>query len=492
MKKLLKKLFAPFAVFALALGVSISVISHNDIVVAKAYYPDVVTTWDFTTKATSSSTYVQEWTYDNYVNVYGAANNNRQWAYLRVGGKKGAGTGVSSLSSAKASKAPVGQIEIDALNIASGSGFTINSIILTVASDSAFSTVTDTVDGGTVAVAMVFTPTSGSEWGTGSYFKLTFSWTSTTTSNRGMDVETVTFYEPHDSIAPNVSINELPLNLNAGASGTLTATTANADGNEVVWTSDNACVSINPSTGAYTTSGYGSATITATLTVGGTDYTHTGTILVNGIATIAQAIATSNSLASNATTLYKVTLTGTPTITEITSASITVSDGTDSIMIYGGYDWVPTNMAHAIIGGRMSVTGNIQNYKGTTPEIVVPTVNSYTDDVQDFATSILIGDTEGQCVTRFADYKETVLNFTTDELNKFQTSTFGDIPAARARYLAWAMNQNENPYSATPLSGTKLTNNNSRNNVMAVVIIGTLGLTTILGYYFLKKKEIMH
>jgi hypothetical protein len=488
MKKIIKMLLAPFAVLSLALGVSISVSSQNDIVVAKAYYPDVVTTWDFTTKATSSSTYTEEWTYDNYVNVYGAANNNKQWAYLRVGGKKGAGTGFSYLSSVNASTAPVGQIDIDALNIASGSGFTMDSIILTVASDSAFSTVTDTVDGGTVAAAMVFTPTSGSEWGTGSYFKLSFSWTSTTTSNRGMDVETVTFYEPHDSTVPNVSINELPLNLNAGASGTLTATTANADGNEVVWTSDNACVSINPSTGAYTTSGYGSATITATLTVGGTDYSHTGTIVVNGIATIAQAIATSNSLASEATTLYKVTLTGTPTITEIASASITVSDGTDSIMIYGGYDWVPTNMAHAIIGGRMSVTGNIQNYKGT-PEIVVPTVNSYTDDVQDLATSILIGDTEGQCVTRFADYKETVLNFTTDELNKFQTSTFGDIPAARARYLAWAINQNENPYSAEPLSGTKLTNNNSRNNLVAVISIGAIGLTFILGYYFVSKKK---
>lgn len=491
MKRIIKMLLAPFAVLSLALGVSISVSSQNDIVVAKAYYPDVVTTWDFTTKATSSSTYTQEWTYGDYVNVFGAANDNKNWAYVRVGGGKKADNGVSSLSSANASTAPVGQIDIDALNIASGDGFTMDSIILTVASDSAFSTVTDTVDGGTVAAAMVFTPTSGSEWGTGSYFKLSFSWTSTITKNRGMDLETVTFYEPHDSAVPNVSINELPLNLNAGASGTLTATTAHAEGNEVVWTSDNACVSINPSTGAYTTSGYGSATITATLTVGGTDYSHTGTILVNGIATIAQAIATSNSLASDATTLYKVTLTGTPTITEITYNSITVSDGTDSIMIYGGYDWVPTNMAHAIIGGRMSVTGNIQNYKGTTPEIVVPTVNSYTDDVQDLATSILIGDTEGQCVTRFADYKETVLNFTTDELNKFKTSTFGDIPAARARYLAWAINQNENPFSAESLSGAKLTNNNSRNNVMAVVIIGTLGLTIILGYYFLKKKELL-
>ena len=491
MNKLFKKLFAPIAVFSLALGVSISVISHNDIVVAKAYYPDVVTTWDFTTKATSSSTYTGEWTYGNYVKVYGAANNNNKWAYLRVGGKNTASTKISTFASKNASSAPVGQIDIAALNIASGSGFTMDSIILTVASDSAFSTVTDTVNGGTVAVDMVFTPTSGSEWGTGSYFKLSFYWSSTSGNNVGMDVETVTFYEPHDPTVPTVSINELPLNLNAGASGTLTATTANADGNEVVWTSDNACVSINSSTGAYTTSGYGSAIITATLTVGGTDYTHTGTIIVNGIATIAQAIATSNSLASGATTLYKVTLNGTPTITEIASASITVSDGTDSIMIYGGYNWVPTNMAHAIIGGRMSVTGNIQNYSGT-PEIVVPTVNSYTDDVQDLATSILIGDTEGQCVTRFADYKETVLNFTTDELNKFQTSTFGDIPAARARYLAWAAALGENPDTAGTIGSARVINATSNSNqILTVTLISLLGLTSIAAYFFYRRKKLI-
>lgn len=486
MKKVGKTLITLTTLAFLGLG-ALSFGLRENAIGAYAYYPDVVTTWDFTTKATSMGNYTSDFVYGSTVKVYGAANNNNQWSYVRVGGKNTASTKISTFASVNASSAPVGQIEIDALNIASGSGFTMDSIILTVASDSAFSTVTDTVDGGTVSVDMVFTPTSGSEWATGSYFKLSFYWSSTTSSNRGMDVETVTFYEPHDPTVPTVSINELPLNLNAGASGTLTAATANAGGASVVWSSDNACVSINSSTGAYTTSGYGSATITATLTVGGTDYTHTGTILVNGIATIAQAIATSNSLASGATTLYKVTLTGTPTITEIARDSITVSDGTDSIMIYGAYNWVPTNMAHAIIGGRMSVTGNIQNYSGT-PEIVVPTVNSYTDDVQDLATSILIGDTEGQCVTRFADYKETVLNFTTDELNKFQTSTFGDIPAARARYLAWAAHLGENPYTVGS-SGSLAETTSNNNSLPLAIIVSILGLTVVAGFYLQRSKR---
>ena len=143
-----------------------------------------------------------------------------------------------------------------------------------------------------------------------------------------------------------------------------------------------------------------------------------------------------------------------------------------------------------IAGGTISFKATLGIYSGVN-QFTDPIIISYSDDVETFATSILAGDVEGQCETRFAGYKTTVLGFDTAESAKLQNGTDANIVSARARYIAWAANQNENPYSATPLSGTKLTNNNSRNIVMAVVIIGILGLTTILGYYFRKKKELL-
>ena len=83
-----------------------------------------------------------------------------------------------------------------------------------------------------------------------------------------------------------------------------------------------------------------------------------------------------------------------------------------------------------------------------------------------------------------------MLGFDTAELAKLQNGTDANIVSARARYIAWAANQNENPYSATPLSGTELTNNNSSNrDLVAVVSISLIGLTSILGYYFINKKR---
>ena len=162
---------------------------------------------------------------------------------------------------------------------------------------------------------------------------------------------------------------------------------------------------------------------------------------------------------------------------------------TKNILIFK-YEINPLNSYRYIAGGTISFKATLGIYSGVN-QFTDPIIISYSDDVETFATSILAGDVEGQCETRFAGYKTTVLGFDTAELAKLQNGTDANIVSARARYIAWAANQNEDPYSATPLSGTKLTNNNSRNNVMAVVTIGALGLTTILGYYFLKKKKLL-
>jgi len=161
----------------------------------------VYKTWDFTAKTTSQSTYLADWTYGTDCNIYGGANNNGGWAYIRTGGKSTASGTSTTLTSTYATKTAIGsaltKLTLTALNIASGSGFTMNSVTLTVASDSAFATTVDTVSGVTVATSMTWTPSSSygsTSWASGLYYKLTFSSTSTATSNRGMDVSKVDFY----------------------------------------------------------------------------------------------------------------------------------------------------------------------------------------------------------------------------------------------------------------------------------------------------------
>lgn len=155
--------------------------------------------WDFTTKATSHSSYTDTWTYGGVVEISGGANNQAKWAYVRTGGKSSTNTKTSTMTSVNASTVDIESVNLQALNTASGSSFTMDSITLYVASDAEFNSVIDTVSGVAVSTDMTFTPTSSTYWGVGSYFKLEFNWSSTTTSNRGMDVEKVVFNEAMSS-----------------------------------------------------------------------------------------------------------------------------------------------------------------------------------------------------------------------------------------------------------------------------------------------------
>lgn len=188
--KFLKKLLITTLGLAMAVGVGIT-----------AYQVGAVKTdatsesvWDFTTKAVRNSNYTNTWNYGD-VKIYGAANNNAGWAYIRVGGKSTATVKTSTLTSLSASVVDIASVTIQSKNVASGGSFTMDSVELTVSNSSDFAVTTDTVTGVEVSTNMVFVPSSGTSWASGSYFKLSFNWSSTTTSNRGMDVEKVIFKE---------------------------------------------------------------------------------------------------------------------------------------------------------------------------------------------------------------------------------------------------------------------------------------------------------
>lgn len=158
--------------------------------------------WDFTTKVSSNSNYMNTWTYGGVVEISGGANNNAGWAYIRTGGKGSDSRKIDPATMVSVNPSPVNidSVNLQAVTVASGSGFSMDAVTLYVSTDKSFASVTDTVSGVTVSTNMTFTPTSGTYWESGSYFKLEFDWSGTSTSNRGMDVEKVLFNEAASTV----------------------------------------------------------------------------------------------------------------------------------------------------------------------------------------------------------------------------------------------------------------------------------------------------
>ena len=210
----LKNLIALGILGVLTLGAGIG-ISSVEIPVSNNVQAISGYDWDFTTKSTSHSNYIDTWTYDGRIEVYGAANNNAGWAYIRVGGKSSAANKTSTLTSLDSCTSKVASIQLTALNIASGSGFKMDKIWLDVSTTADFSNIADSVYANSIDTSIIFTPSSLDYWAENSYFKLSFSWSSTTSSNRGMDVEKVVFNEYIETNEPSLTLSYNNLTLNS-------------------------------------------------------------------------------------------------------------------------------------------------------------------------------------------------------------------------------------------------------------------------------------
>jgi hypothetical protein len=109
------------------------------------------------------------------------------------------------------------------------------------------------------------------------------------------------------------------------------------------------------------------------------------------------------------------------------------------------------------------------------------------------AEKIMETDTEMQCVTKFPEMKALVVQLSEGQLEYFQST--GDetlMVNARARYLAWAayLGDNDAYGNGTGSSARSTTTNSSSNNVAAIALIGVIGITTLVGYYFINKKRL--
>lgn len=107
------------------------------------------------------------------------------------------------------------------------------------------------------------------------------------------------------------------------------------------------------------------------------------------------------------------------------------------------------------------------------------------------ATKIMAEDEALQCITKYPEVKSLLGNLSVNQLNYFQNDNENMLLiSARERYQAWSLYHNDT--EAYPLINQIRTNDydQSELSVIAIVLIGVLGLTTIILYYFINKKKI--
>ena len=154
-------------------------------------------TCDFTAKSVSHAAYTDSWSYGNFT-VFGGANNNGQWAYVKMGGSSSNLTNPVYIASPKMTSS-ISKVQV---SICAGSlpqkGMSVNSWGVYVYSDENMTTPIDYVAGGTIdknAKVFEFTPSEGTVWAANNYFKVSFDLANTSTKNGIIWLDKITFVE---------------------------------------------------------------------------------------------------------------------------------------------------------------------------------------------------------------------------------------------------------------------------------------------------------
>ena len=193
----------------------------------------LVETIDFTSANTDRpgiSSYTTSSTWGNWT-IVGAANNNKQWSYLRIGGGKKNSTPSTITRTTSGVSQAVDYIEINHEG-RSGSTFSITSITAEASNSTDFTTptATKTVSNPDISSAGKITITFDNQVAANSYYKITINWTQTNTgSNVGLNTDNVKFYQnaSTDPSSAATFADETPsINFPATTTYSQTATTA--------------------------------------------------------------------------------------------------------------------------------------------------------------------------------------------------------------------------------------------------------------------------
>ncbi len=206
---------------------------------------------------------------------------NSQMQPWRLGGKT-----LTDTDRTLYSKTPMGSA-ISKVSMELGTiSLTVNSFKLTVAADAEFSTVIDEVSATVEASKTIdITPSSGSAWASGAYYKFTFNVTTSGSSNQFVQFAKADFYKGTDTsgktpagLAYATTTVEKKLG-DAAFTNTLT----NPNNLTITYTSSDQTVATVSSNGLVTIKGAGTTTITATSKETTKFYTGTATYTLNVI-----------------------------------------------------------------------------------------------------------------------------------------------------------------------------------------------------------------
>ena len=178
-------------------GIRLLLVMLLTLCVSAAWGADV--TCDFTTQSAGSSQYTASWNYGVFT-VFGGANNNKGWTYVKMGGKN------SNLSQANpvyiSSPQMTSAISKVQVSIIAGSlaknDMSVNSWGVYVYSDANMTNQVDYVAGGTItknAAVFEFTPSAGTNWSANNYYKVSFDLKNTTNTNGIIWLDKITFIE---------------------------------------------------------------------------------------------------------------------------------------------------------------------------------------------------------------------------------------------------------------------------------------------------------
>lgn len=156
-------------------------------------------TCDFTAKSASHNAYADSWSYGDFT-VFGGANNNGDWAYVKMGGKKTTLANANPVYiTSPQMKSSISKVQV---SIYAGSlpqtGMSVNSWGVYVYSDEKMTTQIDYVAGGTIdktAKVFDFTPSEGTVWAANNYFKVSFDLANTSDKNGIIWLDKITFVE---------------------------------------------------------------------------------------------------------------------------------------------------------------------------------------------------------------------------------------------------------------------------------------------------------
>ncbi len=188
-------------------------------------------------------------------------------------------------------------------------------------------------------------------------------------------------------------------------------------------------------------------------------------------------------------TAFKVALTtNDKSPTSPTDSNVVDYLGAGNVNAYEGDSAAPaasnTNAVTRTKSGNIYVDtdDNAADFKAATPTPM--------NSALGIAEKIMAEDTAMQCVTKFPEMKALVVQLSEAQLDYFQnTGTETLLIDARARYAAWAVYHGDNDAYGQG-AGVRITpKTNTENNTAAIILIGAIGLTSLVGYYFINKKK---